>query len=120
MFDVTSDCDGRGAVGGAAPGDHIPGRQATGAIQACGGRGWAGAAERGARTATGSRDARRLATSAEALAGHLDTARNQPQLHHVPCGACSTFELKATEQRALQSRLRLAGLPFQMTLEEFD
>jgi DNA replication protein DnaC len=62
----------------------------------------------------------KLTASAEALAGHLDTAQKTNPSYTQFLAELLDIEVKATEHRALQSRLRLAGLPSQKTLEEFD
>jgi DNA replication protein DnaC len=62
----------------------------------------------------------KLTASAEALAGHLDTAQKSKPSYTRFLAELLDIEVKAGEQRALQSRLRLAGLPSQKTLEEFD
>jgi DNA replication protein DnaC len=62
----------------------------------------------------------KLTASAEALAGHLDTAQKTKPSYTQFLAELLDIEVKASEQRALGSRLRLAGLPSQKTLEEFD
>jgi DNA replication protein DnaC len=62
----------------------------------------------------------KLTASAEVLAGHLDTAQKSKPSYTQFLAELLDIEVKAGEQRALQSRLRLAGLPSQKTLEEFD
>jgi DNA replication protein DnaC len=60
----------------------------------------------------------KLTASAEVLAGHLDTAQKSKPSYTQFLAELLDIEVKAGEQRALQSRLRLAGLPSQKTLEE--
>jgi DNA replication protein DnaC len=62
----------------------------------------------------------KLTASAEMLSGHLDTAQKSNPSYTQFLAELLDVEVKASEQRALQSRLRLAGLPSQKTLEEFD
>jgi hypothetical protein len=62
----------------------------------------------------------KLTASAEALAGHLDTAQKSKPSYTQFLAELLDIEVKAGEQRAQASRLRLAGLPSQKTLEEFD
>ena len=52
-------------------------------------------------------------------AGHLDTAQKSKPSYTQFLAELLDIEVKASEHRALQSRLRLAGLPSQKTLEEF-
>jgi DNA replication protein DnaC len=62
----------------------------------------------------------KLTASAEVLAGHLDTAQKTKPSCTQFLAELLAVEVQASEQRALGSRLRLAGLPTQQTLEEFD
>jgi DNA replication protein DnaC len=62
----------------------------------------------------------KLTASAEALAGHLDTAQKSKPSYTQFLAELLDIEVKAGEQRALASRLRLAGVPWQRTLEQFD
>jgi DNA replication protein DnaC len=55
----------------------------------------------------------KLPAGAEALAGHLDTAQKSKPSYPQFLAELLDIEVKAGEQRALQSRLRLAGLPSQ-------
>jgi DNA replication protein DnaC len=62
----------------------------------------------------------KLPASAEVLAAHLDSAqKSNPSYTQFPHDL-RAVEVQASQQRALQSRLRLAGFPSHKTLEEFD
>lgn len=62
----------------------------------------------------------KLPASAEALAAHLDSAQKTNPSYTRFLTDLLQVEVDASEQRALQSRLRLAGFPSHKTLEEFD
>jgi DNA replication protein DnaC len=62
----------------------------------------------------------KLAAAAEALPGALEAAeRDGPGYTQFLCDLLDV-EVKATEERRLAGRLRLAGFPSHKTLEEFD
>jgi len=62
----------------------------------------------------------KLTASAEALAEHLERAqKTKPSYCHF-LSELLEIEVKASEQRALESRLRLAGFPQTKPLEQFD
>jgi DNA replication protein DnaC len=62
----------------------------------------------------------KLTATAEALAGALEQAEQRKPGYTRFLADLLGVEVHATEQRALESRLRLAGFPQTKTLEEFD
>jgi DNA replication protein DnaC len=62
----------------------------------------------------------KLTATAEALASQLEQAEQRKPGYTRFLADLLAIEVQAVEQRALQSRLRLAGFPQTKTLEEFD
>jgi len=62
----------------------------------------------------------KLTASAEALAVHLQNAQERNPGYTQFLTDLLAVEVKTSEQRALQGRLRFAGFPQTKTLEEFD